>query len=393
MKRKTLTILTIVSVLCMALSGCGNSTGKQTASDEAKKSDAISTEGTESPDGSETESTGEATDAAGEETPEEPSATPESQEKREPGLYLWDGTFVSWDDLAMDVEADYDNLSQDAKRPWQVFCVNDYGTTGTLVLPDGITRIGARSFGNSAIRNIVLPESLTSIGEAAFRGGGFVVNDDGTGIAFPDALTSIGKEAFFGNASLYCLELANTQITRIESLTFAGCGTIGKISFPDTLESIAGDAFEETSIDTSVDLSNTKITKIEDDTFLGSRFLTDITFPDALTELGSYALGYCERSLTSVDLSNTQLATIGNQAFWGCAVLTELTLPKTLSKMGSYLFNGCYALTDIRYAGTMEEWNAIEKDPDWIKVMSGYGMAVNVQTITCSDGVITLSSD
>lgn len=76
--------------------------------------------------------------------------------------------------------------------------------------------------------------------------------------------------------------------------------------------------------------------------------------------------------------------------FYGCASLTSIDLPDTLTSIGDSAFalggdydfaNSCYA--NINYAGTIEEWNAIEKlEGGW------YDCTI---TITCLDGDITVS--
>ncbi len=108
---------------------------------------------------------------------------------------------------------------------------------------------------------------------------------------------------------------------------------------------------------TSIDLSKTQITIIGDRAFNGCRSLTSIDFPDTLTEIGRRAFKECT-SLDNIDLSNTQITGIGG-------------------------FSDCTSLTNINYAGTMDEWYAIFKYPNW------WGDAP-LETITCSDGVITL---
>ena len=39
----------------------------------------------------------------------------------------------------------------------------------TVVLPDGVTRIGARAFGNSGLKEIHLPGSVREIANSAFK--------------------------------------------------------------------------------------------------------------------------------------------------------------------------------------------------------------------------------
>lgn len=76
---------------------------------------------------------------------------------------------------------------------------------------------------------------------------------------------------------------------------------------------------------------------------------------------------------------------IGPAAFAGCTALTEVTLPNSLTYFSYGVFSGCTSLTEITYMGTMDEWNALEKDgePDfpWYA-----GSAIKV--VHCTDGDI-----
>ena len=109
------------------------------------------------------------------------------------------------------------------------------------------------------------------------------------------------------------------------------------------------------------DASSIKDTEITGHPFNGCLNVTEIVVPDGIVSISDYGLS------TYMD---------GN--------LSSITLPSSLQHIGEYAFSG-YNSNSINFAGTMEEWNNIEKIGDW----NGY----TTQTITeiiCSDGVITL---
>ena len=133
MKRKILTIITIGSILCMALTGCGGSSGKRTTSDRATKADAVTTEEAERRGDSEDEKTKEEAEAK---TEEESGTKADNPAGRKAGLYQSDGGFIPWDDLGIDVEGNYtsEKYKLAAENPSRVFKDNNY--EGHLVLPD-----------------------------------------------------------------------------------------------------------------------------------------------------------------------------------------------------------------------------------------------------------------
>ena len=75
---------------------------------------------------------------------------------------------------------------------------------------------------------------------------------------------------------------------------------------------------------------------------------------------------------------------IDNQAFWThYTVLESVTIPKTVTMIGYQAFSGCTSLTTIKFEGTVEQWNAIEKGWDW-------NYRVPATEVICSDGTVTL---
>ena len=82
---------------------------------------------------------------------------------------------------------------------------------------------------------------------------------------------------------------------------------------------------------------------------------TELTLPDGLTSIGDYA-------------------------FSDCSQLRVITLPNTLTSIGEYAFNHDSQLETINFSGTMAEWEAVEKTPEWYRG--------RVKTVTCTDGSV-----
>ena len=53
------------------------------------------------------------------------------------------------------------------------------------------------------------------------------------------------------------------------------------------------------------------------------------------------------------------IAGISDYAFCLCGDLNSVHIPSTVIRIGRYAFAGCEGLTDVVYAGTFEEWNAV----------------------------------
>ena len=56
---------------------------------------------------------------------------------------------------------------------------------------------------------------------------------------------------------------------------------------------------------------------------------------------------------------------IGRDGFFEAKKLVSVTFPKTIEKIGDGAFCGCVNLKEIRYEGTLDDWNRIRKGEDW----------------------------
>lgn len=79
---------------------------------------------------------------------------------------------------------------------------------------------------------------------------------------------------------------------------------------------------------------------------------------EGITRVGDYSFDK-QTALVSVQLPST-LKAIGTQAFKGCTALNNLFIPYSVTEIGNEAFSSESLI--IYYAGSQEEWNALEKD-------------------------------
>mgnify|MGYP003293555735 CR=1 FL=1 len=225
------------------------------------------------------------------------------------------------------------------------------------VVPDGVESLAFAAFyDNDHLTAITLPDSGAWIGVDAFY------DCQGlTSIAIPEGIRGIENSAFRRCENLTTVTI-HGSITRIESNVFAGCKSLTAITLPETVESIGENAFEGCTSLTSINIPDT-VTSIEYRAFYGCESLTSINMPETMTSIGWYAFEGC-KSLTSITLPEG-LTEIGYGAFSGCYNLTDVTIPKSMTEIDG-VFTYCYLLSDVYYAGTEEEWNAIEIDDEYL---------------------------
>ena len=100
----------------------------------------------------------------------------------------------------------------------------------------------------------------------------------------------------------------------------------------------------------------------------------------SVTSIGDYAFYGCS-GLTSVTIPDS-VTSIGDSAFSGCSGLTSVTIGSGVTSIGDYAFYNCSDLTAINFQGTMAQWQAIEKGPNWDNLTGEYA-------VICTDGTIS----
>lgn len=267
---------------------------------------------------------------------------------------------------------------------------------------------------NSTITSLVLPTGLTHIGAYAFYNLSALAE---TNVSQLDSLTSIGEYAFAGT-SITSMDLSGTEITSVEEGTFWQCRTLANVELPTTVTAIGIGAFSATglqsinfealynlsSIDrsafesskiTTADLSNTDLTTIADGAFHYNDSLTSVTIPPSVTTISGQSFNQCgaltsliipkgssltsigesafsATGLTSVDLSGAAgLTTLGDNAFGDCPSLTQVKVPET------------FTIPTSAFEGSPVEgiWTASVGDRYFDNLADAFGEAADGETI------------
>ena len=127
-------------------------------------------------------------------------------------------------------------------------------------------------------------------------------------------------------------------------------------------------------------IDNIKVTKIGEKTFYWNNSITSIKLPSSITEI-EYGTFWGCGSLKSITLPSN-LTSIGESAFLGCKSLKSIELPNSVAFIGNSAFERCTSLASINFAGTVDQWNSIFKNFQWLDGFPTNG-------IVCSDGVVT----
>ena len=295
----------------------------------------------------------------------------------------------------------------------------------SVSLPETLEEIGSYAFrGCDALTEIELPESLVSIDKYAFYGcdaltqidipagvtlieeGAFLLcegleninADEGNGVyasdngivfskdmsslivypagktvssyTVPDRVTDIADYAFSGNLNIQQVNISE-NVENIGDFAFYCCRSLLEINLSSSNKNytsedgvlFTGDM--QTLIcypcgitDTSYEVPD-GVVLIQSEAFFNCKFLETVTLPDSVETIGSFAFAQCS-ALTEISLSDS-LTIIYNHAFYNSSVAV-LYIPSSVESIGEYAFGKCDNLTSIYYAGSEEQWDAINDD-------------------------------
>ena len=156
--------------------------------------------------------------------------------------------------LKISGQGDMADYSEEAPAPWAECYIEtvsvEKGVTGigeyafyscaaaTIELPEGLERIGARAFAESAcITVITVPDSVKSIGSGAFCR--CIGLEKAT---LPQKLTELSDSLFEDCAGLTEVNIPQS-VTAIGENTFKGCSSLAVTSIPDGVKTIGKEAF------------------------------------------------------------------------------------------------------------------------------------------------------
>lgn len=235
-------------------------------------------------------------------------------------------------------------------NPYAVLICGKADVTSASLHPDARLVMGSAFEGNTALTAFTFPDTTAEIPDRFFYGCTAL-----TTVNMPSALTRVGSEAFFECAALPNVTLPE-GVRIIGKSAFAGCTAFTEVILPDSITEIWGQAFADCSSITAVKLP-ASLTEITGGLFMNCMDLTTtVVIPDGVT-------------------------TIQGNPFLRCVNLATVVMPKSVVRFEGQVFT--VGVECIEYAGTMAEWEAIEKDKGW------RGSHCYLKLVICSDGKIT----
>ena len=224
----------------------------------------------------------------------------------------------------------------------------------TVQLPDSLLEIGDCAFQECYLSAVQLPQNIRSLGDYAF-----FLNPINTTVSIPASVSRIGDSCFSGS-HLPEISFAESETElSIGPLAFSSC-PLTSLQIPANVVSLGEGAFRGSDLkevsfalrDDALQLpsrlfenceSLQKVTLPEqcsalpDRCFIGNIFLTEICVPESCESIGDYCFADCS-SLQKVTLPDG-LKTIGDEAFSECISLEKIRLPESLESIGYMCFS------------------------------------------------------
>ncbi|MDE6633010.1 MAG: leucine-rich repeat protein [Muribaculaceae bacterium] len=219
------------------------------------------------------------------------------------------------------------------------------GFTGTLNIPENVKTIGNHAFiGNQFSGDLIIPDGVENIGSAAFSGIPFTGR-----LVLPKNIKTIYAMTFEGCGFSGVLSLPE-GLRNIEVSAFAGCKIRGELKLPSTVQRISNRAFERTKI-------------------------SSLVLPENLYYIGNADFEDCSELRGSVTIPS-KVQRVCQDLFSGCINLNEVVLPKDVLTIGAAAFYKCVNLRRLVCECTeppmIERINRLEySDAGFINVQVG----------------------
>ena len=197
-----------------------------------------------------------------------------------------------------------------------------------LVIPEGVTSIGAYAFDGARLEHVTFPNTLVSIGNHAFPYNYF---DE---VILPESLKSLGECAFPECRYLERVQI-NDGLEVIPTCAFDECGNLSDVSMPSSVKKIELQAFYSCRNLTTMPMTDSLQT-IGYSAFAGSGIET-LKTGKSLTSIGEHAFSFCH-NLTRVEISDPVTA-LGQLAFYLNDSLQKAVIGNGVHKIPKRLFS------------------------------------------------------
>ncbi len=227
------------------------------------------------------------------------------------------------------------------------YAMNNLQYLERLVLPQGLTEIGAYCCRGASITSVSFPDSLTKLDSGIFY------QSKLKSITIPSTIMEIGGYVFTGTP-LEEIVIPDTVVS-LGAGVFMNCESLKRVVIGSGLKSIGGNCFYGlTSLQTFEISENNPNFKSDAGMLLsadGSTLIqyaaagsTEFTLPKGVTEIGPSA---CYGMPFTKIVIPDRVVSIGDNAFEDCKNAETAYIPSSVTALGSAVFSGCTSLKSV----------------------------------------------
>jgi len=254
----------------------------------------------------------------------------------------------------------------------------------SVIIPEGVKTISTDAFSNTALKELKLPASIKAI-----RHGAFGYCDNLMNVSYAGTVTqwiAVEKDIGWHTVGTFKKIRCSDGEMKLysDSKDEGSLGLEYEINTDGKSARLIGEGIcTDAKIVVAAKFHGLPVTEIYSVALSNCDFIEEIVIPEGVTVIRNQAFYRCV-NLKKITLPST-LEYIYDSAFADCESLVSIVIPREVKLIETWAFRDCKNLTKFTFAGTVAEWNAVQKG-----LGNNWNDGCPFTVIHCSDGDLEL---